>query len=1144
MLRKFLLISTIFGLLIAAFFALLLFSTSALRLLGLGVESVSSGSIILSGINGTLYNGFSIKDLKISQTDTLIKAKDLRCHILLGKILRAQVVFETLGAARLEIISKKGQQEEGSNSQVEVPKVPIGLKFKDVFINTLLVKDNTGKKTYLLKNLHLSGGFGRGKIKIKKLTGMIPEYGGDFHIWGEAWQKGNLPAIKLSLVSKARFPDVGKWDLRGDVHGRLDRLLIKASAKGNGSIDLKGVVSGLVTSKQIDWKGKIRIKGFKTGRYFPSAPDGLLDMESEVSGVDARMKAIIKGSFKSAALKIKSFFFDIDTDSAGLRITKGQLNVFDGLIAGSGQLFWGKALRLKVQLYDIWPTYFPEEISGKISGELDIDGDFKNKGPDFYSIKFQKVYGTVNGKNAKLGGLMTIRGDHLVFRDVALTVGTTALNVAGWMDEKAQSLTFSLKSPNIAHLYPEAHGRLFVDGQIKGARATPKVHLKLEGNNLEFEESKTAYLKGRLDISGIQDSIIKSNFETKGLWIKDVFLNRMGLSVNGKRSNHKIIASIKGGDVTSYLYLQGKLDSNFKYSGLIKRFNVKPLNLPKWTLSKEAYLTVTKKTFILTPLCLRDEKDKGRFCLYVKDEKDSLTIHLSGKKIPLKPFSEYLSKSFLLYGYADVNLDLSRRQERVKGAIFFKTDTASLRMLSGKKEYPLDLVLGGSISEKGLKANIDGQLLDNFEVTGILTIPDFRLGKPVSDAIPIQLALDIQGESLAIIQDLVPGLFIYDGSLAAKIRVSGPLKSPDIEARARMENLKAEYPAYGMKIASKHTRVAIKNGLLDLIAQLESVDGSLVVTGKGSVMPSSQSVVLTIKGKDYRLITTPYLKVDISPDLELSIKEKRLDIRGNVLVPWAEIKQVKVAESAILPSPDIEIEGKKERTKKVPIGIYAKVDLKAGEKVTVDAYGLKGRVVGDLQINISPNSPLLLTGILSIKDGTYIAFGTELNIDKGRVIYFSSPPDDPRVEVEAVRTVGDTVVGVRINGSLKSPKVKLFSDPSMPESEIARYLLGGSKGEGFSKAGVITSGANLLISKIRQKLGMLDVLKLQTEENPDDIALIVGTYLRPDLYLKFINDFGDKMTRIILRYEYSKHIEFETETGDSPSAEVFFKLER
>ena len=181
---------------------------------------------------------------------------------------------------------------------------------------------------------------------------------------------------------------------------------------------------------------------------------------------------------------------------------------------------------------------------------------------------------------------------------------------------------------------------------------------------------------------------------------------------------------------------------------------------------------------------------------------------------------------------------------------------------------------------------------------------------------------------------------------------------------------------------------------------------------------------------------------------------------------------------------------------------------------------------------------------MSIKDGVYKAFETRLKIRKGRLLYFSSPLDNPELEVEAVRNVDDSLVGLRVKGRLKDPVIKLFSDPAMPESEIARYLLGGKKGKGVTKASAIAGGANLLLSRLRQRLGLLDEIKLETGQASDDLALMVGTYLRPDLYLKFINDFEDKVTRFILRYDYSKHIEIETETGESPSAGIFFKLER
>ena len=95
-----------------------------------------------------------------------------------------------------------------------------------------------------------------------------------------------------------------------------------------------------------------------------------------------------------------------------------------------------------------------------------------------------------------------------------------------------------------------------------------------------------------------------------------------------------------------------------------------------------------------------------------------------------------------------------------------------------------------------------------------------------------------------------------------------------------------------------------------------------------------------------------------------------------------------------------------------------------------------------------------------------------------------------------------------------------------------------------SKSGAaIAGGANILASKIREFLGLED-LQVKSGKETEDISILVGTYLTPDLYVQFINDIGENMSILKLKYTLTKRIELQTETGDNPSADIFFKFER
>ena len=75
--------------------------------------------------------------------------------------------------------------------------------------------------------------------------------------------------------------------------------------------------------------------------------------------------------------------------------------------------------------------------------------------------------------------------------------------------------------------------------------------------------------------------------------------------------------------------------------------------------------------------------------------------------------------------------------------------------------------------------------------------------------------------------------------------------------------------------------------------------------------------------------------------------------------------------------------------------------------------------------------------------GRYEAYGQELDITRGRLLFDVSPLDDPGLDIEAKRIIDTTTVGLNVRGTLQEPRLTFFSDPSMPQTQIVSYLLTG-----------------------------------------------------------------------------------------------------
>jgi translocation and assembly module TamB len=86
-------------------------------------------------------------------------------------------------------------------------------------------------------------------------------------------------------------------------------------------------------------------------------------------------------------------------------------------------------------------------------------------------------------------------------------------------------------------------------------------------------------------------------------------------------------------------------------------------------------------------------------------------------------------------------------------------------------------------------------------------------------------------------------------------------------------------------------------------------------------------------------------------------------------------------------------------------------------------------------------------GRLSLEDGTFRAFGQDLVIETGQLIFADVPATEPELNVRAVRWIDNdpevSAAGVLITGSAMAPTLELFSRPQLEAGEIQSYLLTG-----------------------------------------------------------------------------------------------------
>jgi translocation and assembly module TamB len=248
-----------------------------------------------------------------------------------------------------------------------------------------------------------------------------------------------------------------------------------------------------------------------------------------------------------------------------------------------------------------------------------------------------------------------------------------------------------------------------------------------------------------------------------------------------------------------------------------------------------------------------------------------------------------------------------------------------------------------------------------------------------------------------------------------------------------------------------------------------------------------------------------------------------------------------------------------EQAVRLPISTTVTVNL--GSKTHLVGMGLDGHLQGQLVVSERPGRNALGQGQIDVS-GTYRAYGQNLEISRGQLLFASTPIDNPGLNIRAIRrlnpnaTINDgQQVGLIVTGTAQRPVLNVFSQPAMQQSDALAYLITGrplsqvrgNEGNMVNAAAQALGSAagNLLAKNIGARLGIDDVGVTNNDALGGSSAFTVGKYLSPRLYFSYGVGLFDPGQVITLRYHISGRWNFEALTATEFSrASINYRFER
>ena len=354
---------------------------------------------------------------------------------------------------------------------------------------------------------------------------------------------------------------------------------------------------------------------------------------------------------------------------------------------------------------------------------------------------------------------------------------------------------------------------------------------------------------------------------------------------------------------------------------------------------------------------------------------------------------------------------------------------------------------------------------------------------PVDAAVPPAQA-PLQGSVALRVADagvwaawLPPG-WRLGGELQASAVLGGSVGTPTYLGTVTGDRLLVRNIFEGINLKEGTLRVALNSSeaVIERIDFKGAAGGTLHVEGRAGFSGQPQLALKAVTDH-FRVLDRVDRRVALSGSADVGLRAGRLSVNGRFTVDEGLI-DVTAADAPSLDD-DILVVGRTDAAGK-PIAVVdggkapatgalagADIDVRValGDALQLRGRGLDTRLGGQLRITTTPAGALAVRGVVNTVEGTYTAYGQNLSIERG-TISFAGDVANPRLDILALRADIDMRVGVVVSGYAVAPRVRLYSDPDLPELDQITWLLTGQapQGEGRDQSALLQRAALALLA--------------------------------------------------------------------------------
>ncbi|MCO5976789.1 translocation/assembly module TamB domain-containing protein [Ideonella oryzae] len=319
----------------------------------------------------------------------------------------------------------------------------------------------------------------------------------------------------------------------------------------------------------------------------------------------------------------------------------------------------------------------------------------------------------------------------------------------------------------------------------------------------------------------------------------------------------------------------------------------------------------------------------------------------------------------------------------------------------------------------------------------------------------LQGSFNLQVASLGAWASWVPAGWRLGGNLQAQGLVNGRWGAPQVAGQVTGQGLSLRNALQGVELGEGVLKLRLEGSQAQLdTLKLRGGDGWIEATGQAELGEHPQARV-GITAQHFRAIGRLDRRIVASGQATLQLDKDLLALDGQIGIDEGLI-DLSRGDGPTL-SDDVVIAGSQTsngnqdtngNTPKRTSRLNLALDL--GKQLRLKGRGIDTSLQGTLKLT-NPQGRLALNGTVRTVRGTYKAYGQNLRIERGDIM-FSGPMDDPRLDIYAARPNLDVNVGVAITGTALNPRVRLASDTDMSDTERLSWLVMGRAPDNLGEA--------------------------------------------------------------------------------------------